>query len=361
MSLSSTGVYEVRTTGNNANSGLFNPAGAGANNDYTQQNSPQFTYTDLVIGATTTNLTSAARPFSTADRWNSIRISGGAGFTTGLYEITDVVGNVAVMDRSVGTAASTSGAGRLGGALLTLATAFTTAVLGNIVWGRSGLESSAGDVYHTIVTAGITTAIVDSISLWRELTNERSRIVVPDFVAANYITAGLEAVNRRVRYHYTDTTTAVTLVAGTQEYAAPTDVVEIKFIELGGKLLTKSAIEEYRRKEIMWRQETSGYPEEWAFYNNKLVFRPTPSAAAVAADSAPFIRYVSTPPSFMTNGMEQLNSQFTRVPVYWAVAEWSRSHPDSALAQARIQTYQAAFDQEMELAAAFYALKTVQK
>lgn len=359
--LSSTGVYEVRTGGNNANSGLFNPAGAGANNDYTQQTSPQFTYTDLVIGSTTTNLTSAARPFSTADKWNSIRISGGVGFTTGLYEITDVVGNVAVMDRSVGVAASTGGAGRLGGALLSLSTAFTTAVLGNIIWARSGVETSAGDVYHTIVTAGITSAIVDAITLWRELTNERSRIVVPDFIVANYITAGLEAVNRRVRYHYTDTTSAVTLLAGTQEYTAPSDTVEIKFIELGGKELVKSAVEEYRRKSIKWRQEAPGYPEEWAFYNNKIIFSPTPSAAAVAADAAPFIRYVSTPPSFLTNGMEQLNSQFTRVPVYWAVAEWSRSHPDSALAQARIQTYQDLFDKEMELAAAFYALKTVQK
>src|SRR5438876_9228197 len=115
--LSSTGIYEVRSGGNDANSGLFDPAIAGATTDYTQQTAPQFTYSDLVIGnPTTTSLTSVARPFSTCDIGNSIRISGGTGFTTGLYEIVSVAGNVATMDRAVGTAGSTSGAGRLGGA-----------------------------------------------------------------------------------------------------------------------------------------------------------------------------------------------------------------------------------------------------
>jgi hypothetical protein len=86
--------------------------------DYSQQDTPQVTYTDLVIDSVTnTYVTSAAQPFSASAVGNCIQITGGTGFTTGVYEVLNVNGVVAQLDRAVGTTASTGGAGKLGGAL----------------------------------------------------------------------------------------------------------------------------------------------------------------------------------------------------------------------------------------------------
>lgn len=115
--ISGNAVFEVRTTGSNTNGGCFDSTVTSPGTDYSQQDAAQVAFTDLVIGATTTQLTSAANPFTSAYVGNCIYISGGTGFTVGWYEILSVSGSTATMDRSVGTAASTGGTGNLGGAL----------------------------------------------------------------------------------------------------------------------------------------------------------------------------------------------------------------------------------------------------
>ena len=119
MPLSASQVWEVRTTGSDSNGGGFKAAASGT--DYSQQDAAQVTYSDLVIGTTTTQLTSAANPFTSAHVGNIVYVSGGTGFTTGRYEVTAVSAGVATMDRSVGTASSTGGIGKLGGAIATFA------------------------------------------------------------------------------------------------------------------------------------------------------------------------------------------------------------------------------------------------
>ncbi len=110
----SPGVNAVRTT-TPATSGT-QPPGV----DYSNQAAAQFSYTDLVIGnPTTTNLTSAARPFTPDDVGNVLNITAGVGFTTGRYEITGVTSGVATVDRSVGTAGRTGGTAAYGGAFAT--------------------------------------------------------------------------------------------------------------------------------------------------------------------------------------------------------------------------------------------------
>lgn len=136
MAISSAMEFDVRTTGADTNSGAFKAGATGT--DRSQQDSAQITYSDLVIGSTTTQLTSSANPFTSAEVGNTIRISSGTGFTTGLYEVVSVSGSVATMDRSVGTASSTGGNGKLGGALATPIPAATAMVSGNTVWIRSG-------------------------------------------------------------------------------------------------------------------------------------------------------------------------------------------------------------------------------
>jgi hypothetical protein len=123
MALSATTEFDVRTTGDDNNGGAFNVGASGT--DYSQQDAAQLTYTDLVIGGTNTQLTSAAFPFTAAHVGNVINITGGTGFTTGRYQVNSVSAGVATMDRGVGTASSTGGTGKLGGAMQNVATILT--------------------------------------------------------------------------------------------------------------------------------------------------------------------------------------------------------------------------------------------
>jgi hypothetical protein len=208
--------------------------------------------------------------------------------------------------------------------------------------------------------AGSGTALSGMRSLWRELTGEKYTSVVPDTVVDRYLQRGLNELNRRVRYHYTDSSTAITLLAGTQEYALPTDCMELIHVYWNGQELKKSDVEQWRRQYVQWRLET-GEPREWAMYGDKLVLYPTPTAEAVAAEDNPVLRYVATPGEIATYGPAQLRTGDTDLAVYHGVALWSASYPDSALAQQRLATYEKLFDQEADRVAGYYEVRLVTK
>lgn len=129
--------WDVRTTGNDANGGGFDAGVASPGTNFSVQDAAQQAYTDLVIGGTTTQLTSAAHAFGSTHPGNVINITGGTGCTTGWYEIISVSGVTATMDRSVGTGASTC-TGNLGGGFATIAQAITVTVNGNRIHIKSG-------------------------------------------------------------------------------------------------------------------------------------------------------------------------------------------------------------------------------
>ncbi len=131
----STTEWEVRTTGNAANGGGFNTSASGT--DYSQQDSPQCTYTDLVIGGTTTQATSAACPFDSTSPGNIANIISGSGCTVQRAQVVSVAGSTATFDKALGTAGSTC-SGRLGGALLTIAAPVSLAVSQNTIHIKSG-------------------------------------------------------------------------------------------------------------------------------------------------------------------------------------------------------------------------------
>ena len=140
MSLPSSQVWEIRTdTGLDTNGGGYDPVIG--TSDYTYPTSSPISYTDLVIQATATNVSSAIRPFVAADVGNTLNVTGGTGFTVARYSVRSVAGGIATLDIACGTAASTGGAGKLGGALATLAIALSTTATsptqGNTVWMRS--------------------------------------------------------------------------------------------------------------------------------------------------------------------------------------------------------------------------------
>lgn len=136
MAFAATTEWDVRTTGSDTNGGGFNTAASGT--DRSQQDAAFITFTDLVIGGTNTQLTSAANPFGATSPGNIINITGGTGFTVQRVQIVSVAGAVATCDKAVGTASSTGGQGKLGGALLTISTAINTAHGGNTIWVKNG-------------------------------------------------------------------------------------------------------------------------------------------------------------------------------------------------------------------------------
>lgn len=138
--IAATTVWEVRTTGDATNGGGFNPAQTDAGTDYSQQDAAQLSSTDLAMATGGTTLTSSTGGFTAAMIGNIIYIASGTHFTAGYYEITDYTDtNTVTLDRDAtdGTNGS-SGAGKVGGALSSPASAVLTSVSYNTIWVKSG-------------------------------------------------------------------------------------------------------------------------------------------------------------------------------------------------------------------------------
>jgi len=134
--------WDIRTTGSDTNGGGFDPTVTSPGTDESQANSGT-SYTDIVIGSTTTQATSSGNPFSatTHGPGNIMHITGGTGCTAGWFETLSQSSGTATFDRSLGTAASTC-SGTLGGSMLTIgklvSTNPTIAVAGNTINVKAG-------------------------------------------------------------------------------------------------------------------------------------------------------------------------------------------------------------------------------
>ena len=152
--LSTTVVWEVRpTNGLDTNGGGFDPGVASPGTDFSQQNSTQVSYTDLVVGATTTQVTSAAHAFGSTYPGNLIHIASGTGCTTGWFEVVSVTTITATLDRSAGTAASVC-TGSLGGALKTLAQLNTNMSLDQQGWAKAESTLVMGRINWNFASTG---------------------------------------------------------------------------------------------------------------------------------------------------------------------------------------------------------------
>jgi hypothetical protein len=153
MAFAATMQWDVRTTGSDANGGGFDPTAGTPGTDYSLQDSPQVTYTDLVIdGTTNTKCTSAGFPFTSAHVGNVINIASGTGFSVQRVQILSVTAAVATCDKSLGTLSSTGGNGVLGGSLLTPTAAVALAIANNTVHIKAG-------TYTKTTTITVSTAI----------------------------------------------------------------------------------------------------------------------------------------------------------------------------------------------------------
>jgi hypothetical protein len=207
---------------------------------------------------------------------------------------------------------------------------------------------------QTLGAAAPPTDLAGLISLWREFTGEHDTAVPDDTVVALWIDRGLEALNRRLRYHWTTDSTSIVLVAGTQEYSLPVDYVEVRWVEWNGRRLAKGDVQEWQSRGDNWRQETTGEPLEYAQYGDKIIFRPVPSAEAVVIAASPVFRYCSKPPAVATSGPEQLSSQNWPVVVAFGAALYCGSYPDSAAFAARRDSLMKYFEDEVQVVAVDY-------
>jgi len=152
-------VWEVRPgAGSNTNSGAFatintsNTTNCTGGTDWTQQNAAQVTFNGSTVTATTAGVTATivltGYTVLTTDVCNTVRISGGTGFLTGLYYIVSVstVGNTWTLDRNATSGAASLMTGTMGGALATLVQALTDLTATNTqsnctIWYKSGTDT----------------------------------------------------------------------------------------------------------------------------------------------------------------------------------------------------------------------------
>lgn len=158
MAIGASTVWRVRTGGNDANGAGFNSTIASAGTDYSQQDSPQLSLSDLTSSASTT-ITSATGGFTSAMIGNALRISSGTGATVGYYFITGCTDtNTITVDRVSGT--YTDGVGRVGGAAANLTAAIfqagnstgNKAAEGNIIYIRGAGSNSPSSADYTMTT-----------------------------------------------------------------------------------------------------------------------------------------------------------------------------------------------------------------
>ncbi len=114
------------------------PTGATWGLDYSKKTTPFITFTDMVIGGTTTTFTSVLNPVGKNFVGNCISITSGTGFTVQRVAIVSTSTITATCDKSLGTTASAGGNGGLGGAIATIGKAFSLFVSGNIGWVGTG-------------------------------------------------------------------------------------------------------------------------------------------------------------------------------------------------------------------------------
>lgn len=155
MATLATAVWRIRVAGDDANGAGYDAGISGAGTDYTQQDSPQATITNLACAQNATSVTSASNPFTAAMVGNAIKISSGTNAVTGYYWITAYVSASQVtVDRTPATAGAMSGGGgRVGGAALNLGSVLSSGpvnypVGGNTVYMRgSGSDSPTSADY----------------------------------------------------------------------------------------------------------------------------------------------------------------------------------------------------------------------
>lgn len=168
-------VYEVRTAGSQGG-GCFKEGATGT--DFSQQDSPQFSFTDLASGTGTSGspvVTSASHNFGSADVGNCINVTAGTNWLTGRYLVVSVSSNAATLDRTVGTSATLSGGTwKEGGAAPSLAALNNSMQSGNRAW----VKADAAYVISSKVTFNYTSSSASWIRGYTSTRGDNGRATI---------------------------------------------------------------------------------------------------------------------------------------------------------------------------------------
>jgi hypothetical protein len=173
-------ILEVRTTGDDTNGGGFDNGVASPGTDYSQQDSAQITYTDLVIdNFDNTKVTSAANPFDSTCPGNLINISSGFPFNGGVYVVESVSGSTAKLSSVVGNTGSTGGHGKLGGAYQTLSQATNNMMIGGqIVYMKGGTYQISSGILPPLIVGSSTYTSLGRIVGYSTIRGDGGRITI---------------------------------------------------------------------------------------------------------------------------------------------------------------------------------------
>lgn len=136
--LKNTCIFEVESGGiaADANGSLYDPGVTNPGTDYSYgAGQVVYSYTDATVQATTSNMTSIARPFIAADNANGFNVASGG--TVGLFEVTAITGSTATCNASLGVNGNTLTA-KLGGPAATPGYVAGKVVASNPVWVQTG-------------------------------------------------------------------------------------------------------------------------------------------------------------------------------------------------------------------------------
>lgn len=166
------------------------PTGATWTVDYSNQDAAEISYTDMVIGGTTTQYTSAGNPVGKNIIGNYINVTSGTGFTVQRVEVVSTSGTTATCDKSLGTGGSTGGNGALGGALASPGKAGGIAIGGNDVFIASGtytITSSSSNVAAGRITATAGTG-TNVVTVWEGFGTIPRDMGTPPVISAGAVT-----------------------------------------------------------------------------------------------------------------------------------------------------------------------------
>ncbi len=212
-------------TGPNTVAGIAtvgSPTGGTWGMDYSRGTTPVISFTDMVIGATTTQFTSVANPAGPHLIGNLIAMTSGTGFVTPQWvEVTafTLSGLLATCDKSLGTTLSTGGHGGLGGALASPGKAGALHVGSNLialcaagsVYGMSSSNNvAAGRVSLTGGSGTLFTTIFGYTSN-RFMTNSDARPTIkPTSNSMTCVYFGAASLARNIAFTNPDAHTSVT-------------------------------------------------------------------------------------------------------------------------------------------------------
>jgi hypothetical protein len=129
--------YRINTTAGCAT--VASPTGGVCALDASQRDAAKYTGTNLAVDATTaTDVTPDGVTPSKIHVGNLINITGGAGFTAGVYEITNIVSGKWRLDRAPAATSTSGGTWNYGGAVATPGFGGTIAQSSGFLWIRAG-------------------------------------------------------------------------------------------------------------------------------------------------------------------------------------------------------------------------------